>query len=86
MLKKNKYLKQIYLDFIHVVSEDKVRYTLKSESLFPEYEEIDSPDQLKDARKIAADLHAIDWTFTKDDTGFLTHDLHPNSEKSSGKL
>src|SRR4030042_2337146 len=81
MSEKNKYINQITLDFINLVSEDQAGYTLKSESYFPEYEEIVSPDQLRDPRKIADDFHKIDWAFTKDETGFLTHDLHPYPAK-----
>lgn len=81
MSEKSKYLREIELDFGYIVSEDKGRYTLKSESPFPEYEEIDSPDKLRDIEEIASDLRTIDWAFTKDDTGFLTHDLHPYPSK-----
>jgi DNA modification methylase len=81
MAEKTKYLNQIELDFFQIVCEDRVRYALKSESLFPEYEEIDSPEKLRHPKEIAADLQTIDWAFTKDDTGFLTHDLHPYPSK-----
>ncbi|MBI4763705.1 MAG: restriction endonuclease [Deltaproteobacteria bacterium] len=81
MSEKNKYINQITLDFINLVSEGQAGYTLKSQSFFPEYEEIVSPDQLRDIRKVADDFHQIDWAFTKDDTGFLTHDLHPYPAK-----
>jgi DNA modification methylase len=81
MAEKTKYLSQIELDFLQIVSEDRVRYVLKSESPFPEYEEIDFPEKLRNPQEIATDLHAIEWAFTKDDTGFLTHDLHPYPSK-----
>ena len=81
MAEKTKYLNQIELDFLQIVSEDRVRYALKSESPFPEYEEIDFPEKLRNPQEIATDLHTVDWAFTKDDTGFLTHDLHPYPSK-----
>jgi DNA modification methylase len=81
MAEKTKYLNEIELNLLQIVSEDRVRYELKSESLFPEYEEIDFPEKLRNPQKIATDLQAIDWAFTKEDTGFLTHDLHPYPSK-----
>jgi DNA modification methylase len=39
--------------------------------------EICDPAQLMDAGERFASLQATDWSFTNEDTGFLTHDLHP---------
>ena len=47
----------------------------------PTYPEIDSADELRDARRVASDLRAVDWTFAVHDTRFLTHDLHPYPAK-----
>lgn len=47
----------------------------------PEYSEIISPKELEDSSAIVQGLSAIDWSFTSDDTGFLTHDLHPYPAK-----
>ena len=48
MPEKTKYLRQIELDFVYIVSEDRGKYTLKSESPFPEWgdAEIGSSDQI----------------------------------------
>ena len=81
MAAKSKYLNEIELDFGYIISEDKGTYTLRSETPFPEYEEIDSPEELRPTQEIAAGLRSIDWSFTNDDTGFLTHDLHPYPSK-----
>lgn len=81
MPKGSTYLSQIELGFVHTISEERGRYTLSSEDSSPVYEEIESPDKLRDAQEIAADLQSIDWAFTIDDTGFLTHDLHPYPAK-----
>jgi len=47
----------------------------------PIYKEINSPDLLRNEADIINDLFSIDWSFTKDKTGFLTHDLHPYPAK-----
>lgn len=47
----------------------------------PEYSEIISPKELKDSATIVQHLSEVDWSFTADDTGFLTHDLHPYPAK-----
>jgi DNA modification methylase len=47
----------------------------------PVFDEIESADDLRDADKVATDLRAIDWAFTSEETGYLTHDLHPYPAK-----
>ena len=78
---KDRHIYQIELDFVHSISEERGRYEPITEDSFPLYNEIESPDRLRDAQEVAADLGAIDWSFTADDTRFLTHDLHPYPAK-----
>lgn len=40
-----------------------------------------SATDLVDADQILADLEAVDWAFTDDDTTYLTHDVHPYAAK-----
>lgn len=47
----------------------------------PNYQEILSPLDLADPIRVISDLHNIDWSFTLDNTGFLTHNLHPYPAK-----
>lgn len=81
MPEKSKYLNQIDLSFTRSIYEERGEYILKSEDSFPTYEEIESPDKLRNAQETATDLLSFDWAFTKDDTGFLTHNLHPYPAK-----
>lgn len=43
--------------------------------------EISSPVELADSAQVLAYLAVVDWAFTDDDTGYLTHDLHPYAAK-----
>ena len=43
--------------------------------------EISSPAELADSAQVMAHLALVDWAFTDDDTGYLTHDLHPYAAK-----
>jgi len=43
--------------------------------------EIHSAAELADSAHVLADLAMVDWTFTDDDTHYLTHDLHPYPAK-----
>jgi DNA modification methylase len=81
MASRTKYLQQIEVGLSHTISEGETVYTTRSEDLSPTYSEIISPEKLSDPAQIAYDLKAIDWAFTTDDTGFLTHDLHPYPAK-----
>ncbi|MCX5671366.1 MAG: DNA methyltransferase [Planctomycetota bacterium] len=47
----------------------------------PSYEEISSPEDLRDANALFARLKSHDWSFTEDDTRYLSHDLHPYPAK-----
>ena len=47
----------------------------------PTYQEISSPEDLRDPASVAKDLRGIDWAFTTDDTSYLTHDVHPYPAK-----
>ncbi len=43
--------------------------------------EISSPSDLQNPDSVIASLNALDWSFTDDDTRYLTHDLHPYPAK-----
>lgn len=64
-----------------LVREEGGKYALRGEEESPVYEEISSPDDLRSAKRVAKALQSTDWSFTIDDTGFLTHDLHPYPAK-----
>lgn len=61
--------------------ENAPMYSWTSENFGPSYQEIDSPSELDDTKTILSNLKRIDWSFTEDDTGFLTHNLHPYPAK-----
>lgn len=61
--------------------ENAALYSWTSENFSPSYNEIESPSEMDDTKKIFSNLRKIDWSFTKDDTTFLTHDLHPYPAK-----
>lgn len=56
-------------------------YIKQSNVSLPEYNEILSTKDLTNSSHIIKDLRKIDWSFTKESTGFLTHDLHPYPAK-----
>ncbi len=64
-----------------LVREESGKFALQGEEEFPTYDEITSPDDLRNANRVAKAFQSIDWSFTTDDTGFLTHDLHPYPAK-----
>ena len=64
-----------------LIREESSEYSLREELGFPVYDEIISPDELRNPKGIAKTFEAIDWSFTNDETGFLTHDLHPYPAK-----
>lgn len=76
MSRTGRYLYEIELGGGSTVHEERGKYVLRGEEGFPSYEEIQSPDELRSTKRTAAKLVAIDWSFTDDDTSFLTHDLH----------
>lgn len=47
----------------------------------PAVREVTNPSDLEDPDSAIASLDALDWSFTDDDTGYLTHDLHPYPAK-----
>ncbi len=47
----------------------------------PTYQEVISPDELRDPLQIARKLKLLDWAFTAHDTSYLTHDIHPYPAK-----
>lgn len=58
------------------------------ETITPQQGELDGclgaaahPGDIADPAKIASDIAAADWAFADDDTGFLTHDIHPYPAK-----
>jgi len=81
MSARNRHIDQIELGFVPAISEESGIYELSSKASFPTYDEIESPEELRSAQKVARDLAAIDWAFSSEDTGFLTHDLHPYPAK-----
>lgn len=81
MSKIGKNLYEIELNSGCSVMEHQGKYLLRGEEDFPAYVEINSIDEIRNEKKVAAALQAIDWSFTTDDTGFLTHDLHPYPAK-----
>ncbi len=81
MNRTHKYLYGIDLGGGPTVFDESGRYFLRGEDAYPLYEEIESPDDLREPQKIIHDLQQIDWSFARDDTGFLTHDLHPYPAK-----
>ena len=64
-----------------LIREERGEYFLRQESQFPIYDEISSPDELRSPECVAKIFASIDWSFTNEDTGFLTHDLHPYPAK-----
>jgi len=81
MSRAGRYLYEIELGADSLVLEERGKYLIRGEEDFPTYDEISSPDDLRSAKRVAAALQSIDWSFTTDDTGFLTHDLHPYPTK-----
>jgi len=81
MSERNKGLSQIQLGSFHLLREEASEYVIDPAGRSPLYKEIESPDELRSVDSVASDLRAIDWTFATDDTGFLTHDLHPYPAK-----
>lgn len=47
----------------------------------PAHCEVDYPSELSDPDRIASDIGRIDWSFTSDDTTYLSHDIHPYPAK-----
>jgi DNA modification methylase len=75
------YLYQIELDLGTPLFESRSQYISSAKKEAPVYPEIESPDELRDASQVVQDLAKIDWSFTIEETGFLTHDLHPYPAK-----
>lgn len=66
----------LQLGFESTIFEDLAEYNLTSSNNLPIYNEIKSAKDLDKSKLIVQDLKNIDWSFTEDETGFLTHDLH----------
>lgn len=81
MHRTGRHLYEIELGDSAFIREESGRYALCGEEEFPTYKEIQSSDELRSPKRIASALGSIDWSFTNDDTGFLTHDLHPYPAK-----
>lgn len=81
MSRTGRYLYEIELGADSLVLEDRGKYLLRGEEDSPTYDEITSPDDLRSVKRVATALQTIDWSFTTDKTGFLTHDLHPYPAK-----
>ena len=50
-------------------------------ALAPDYEEISSPDELRDPASVMQRLSEREWAFENDNTQYLAHDLHPYPAK-----
>lgn len=61
--------------------QERLELLLPNSIRLPVYQEIASPDELRDASAVMKALRAVDWSFTDDDTLYLTHDLHPYPAK-----
>jgi DNA modification methylase len=79
--KASKYLYEIELGGGATIYESRGEYLTGAEVSAPLYPEIESPDDLRNPARIARRVTEIDWSFTADDTAFLTHDLHPYPAK-----
>ena len=80
MSRKGRYLYETELS-ASLAREEGSQYALDWEEPFPQYEEIHSPDDLQNVECVANAFQAMDWSFTTDNTSFLTHDLHPYPAK-----
>ena len=81
MESKLDYLREIDLGVGLPLFESRGEYIFNRTEQVPEYPELTSIDELKSSQIVVRDLSAINWAFTFDDTGFLTHDLHPYPAK-----
>ena len=80
-MKTFKYFYETGLAIGSSLFESRGEYITTIEKISPEYTEAASPNDLNDTGKVIQELSAVDWSFTSDDTGFLTHDLHPYPTK-----
>lgn len=81
MSKTGRHLYEIELSAGFPVLQERGEYVLTGDEEFPAYDEINSPDELRSAKRVAKELQAIDWSFTTGNTRFLTHNLHPYPAK-----
>ena len=77
----SKYLREIEIGTISPLFGTSGEYVEISELADQDYPEINSPEELRYTDRIRQSLMSIDWSFTSDETGFLTHDLHPYPAK-----
>lgn len=54
---------------------------LGTKGKLPAYEEISTAEDLRDAKHLFLRLRSRDWSFTEDDTQYLSHDIHPYPAK-----
>lgn len=47
----------------------------------PQYNDLATTEDLRNGEKVFSELSKIDWSFTNENTGFLTHNLHPYPAK-----
>ena len=80
-MKKNGAHYEITLGLGLTAYEEPTEYGAKPSSGGPEYPEVDDANNFMNEKQIIKDLGKVDWAFTKEDTGFLTHDLHPYPAK-----
>ena len=81
MSKTGRYLNEIEIGGGSPVHQERGKYVLCGEEDFPVYGEIKSAEELRNPKDVFKALSAIDWSFTNNDTSFLTHDLHPYPAK-----
>ena len=84
MSRKARYLYETELS-ASLAREEGGPYALDWEEAFPQYEELDSLDDLQNAERVANAFQTIDWSFTTDNTGFLTHEPASLSYRSPAR-
>lgn len=81
MVKLGEHLYEIELSTNSLVMKERGKYLLRGEEELPTYNDLATPEFLRNVNEVAQALQNINWSFTNDDTSFLTHDLHPYPAK-----
>jgi DNA modification methylase len=61
--------------------QEEMRLLLETPNAFPAYDELTSVEELQRPTEVLRGLERMDWSFTDDDTGYLSHDIHPYPAK-----
>jgi DNA modification methylase len=63
--------------------DEQLESFVSPQDLVPEIvvSQADTSADLVNPDQVVEDLQSVDWAFTEDDTGYLTHDIHPYSAK-----